>query len=118
MLPLRRLPQLARLVLAGFVLALAASALSPLLQPRALQLVCGAQGLVLVAADIDDGRTDGVGHALDCALCLPLGVPSSLDVSPVAPAVALARPHWVRRDAARVARASAPLPPRGPPLFS
>jgi hypothetical protein len=118
MLPRHRLPQLARLVLAGFVLVLAAAALSPLLQPRALQLVCGAQGPVLLVVDTGDGRVGAPGHTLDCALCLPLGAPSGGVIDPAPPVAAVARPHWVRLDALRVARARAPLPPRGPPVLS
>ena len=121
MLPPRLHRLVARLALAWFALALGAAALSPLVQPRAMRLVCSAAGAVKLLVDSDDGRPVEAGHAtLDCSLCLlantpPQYAPVAL-LPPASPApqnVAAPRP-----TAPVVARARAPLLARGPPTVS
>ena len=119
MLPRRLHHLIARLALAWFALALGVAAASPLVQPRAMQLVCSAAGAVKLLVDSGDGLAEA-GHAtLDCALCLladappacpPAALSSMAPDAASAPALALPAPV--------VAQARAPLPARGPPAFS
>lgn len=119
MLPRRCLMPLARLVLASFVLALAVAVLTPWVQPRAWQWVCGVDGQVRLLVDAGDGGLNtGRMHALDCVLCLPAGAPPSVVVAALPSAAPLVSTRWPWLEARTVARASAPLPPRGPPLRS
>jgi len=119
MLPRRCLMPLARLMLAGFVLALTVTVLAPLVQPRAWQWVCSADGQVRLLVDAGDGGLDTARtHALDCVLCLPAGAPPSVVSVALPPASPLASTGWPWLEARTVVRASAPLPPRGPPLHS
>lgn len=115
----RRRIATARTLLACFVLALAAAAISPLLRAAPLQLVCSAGGKWLLLEHAD-ARQPGPapGHALDCALCLPAGAPPGLQVVPVVPIVPHARPCVLRPHTHVVRVASAPLPARGPPADS
>ncbi|HMN21999.1 MAG TPA: DUF2946 domain-containing protein [Ottowia sp.] len=112
----RRLVRLARMLLACFALALAAAVISPLVQPRPLQLVCSADGQWRLLAGVDDGQpAPGGVHALDCALCLPAGVPASALPIPAASAPVESRLRALRPHTHAVLQARAPLPPRGPP---
>jgi hypothetical protein len=104
---------LARLVLAWFALSLGVAMASPLVQPRALQLICGA-GAVKLLLQQDDGQPPATALTLDCALCSPAVVPP-----PAAVSVALATlPPLPMPEAAAhendVRTVLRPLP-RGPP---
>lgn len=117
---LRRARLLASLVLTWFALSLGVAVASPLVQPKAMEIVCSAAGasmLVAMTEMTDDGaQAPATGH-LDCPLCLPTGAPP-----PAMPLVQLptVQPlgHAVQSiPAARIAAATAaPLPARGPPL--
>ena len=118
-MPMRHLHRFsARLALLWFVLAIGAATASPLVQPRAMQLVCSG-GAIKLLIDHGDGLAEASAHQLDCALCLltdaapPLSAASGL-VIPVAER-SLAAP---RLPAPLVVRAAAPLPARGPPALS
>ncbi|MFO6420628.1 DUF2946 family protein [Hylemonella sp. W303a] len=116
---LRRARFLARLVLAGFALALGVAIASPIVQPKTMELVCAADGVMkLVAQGDDEGAATRHAHALDCPLCVQVLTPPSVPVSvlPHDSPLALALHPLV---AAHIAgRTAAPLPPRGPPSFS
>ncbi|MBA3773746.1 MAG: DUF2946 domain-containing protein, partial [Ramlibacter sp.] len=72
---LRRATFLARLVLAWFALAIGVAMASPLVQPRAMEVICsGAGGMKLLAGDGEAGAPVA-GHALDCPLCVSLDAP-------------------------------------------
>ena len=111
---------LARLALVWFALALGVAAASPLVQPRAMQLVCSASGSIKLLVEGGEGWTDAqAAHQIDCALCLPVGAPPPIGL-PGLPA-ALRMPQAVvppLAAAPAVARALAPLPARGPPALS
>ncbi|QBK03662.1 DUF2946 domain-containing protein [Hylemonella gracilis] len=116
---LRRARFLARLVLAGFALALGVAIASPIVQPKAMELVCAADGVVkLIARGGDDGAIANHAHTLDCPLCVQVLTPPSLSL-PVAahdaPPSYAPRPWMTAHIAGRTA---APLPPRGPPASS
>ena len=114
----RRLRRLCSFVLLWFVASLGVAMASPVVHPRAMELVCSAAGAVKVIVHTDDGVQDmGMGH-MDCPLCVLAGAP------PATPAVelpALVPPcHAVQPvPAAHVAVGTATPPPaRGPPSLS
>lgn len=114
---LRRSTLLARLVLAWFVLAVGVAGASPIVQPRAMELVCTASGGVkLVALGSDGEQQVAAEHrSLDCPMCLAATLPPAPHRAPGAPVQPLA--HAVQPLAAAhiAALVGAPLPPRGPP---
>lgn len=118
-MPLRRLHHLiARLTLAWFALALGVAAAAPLVQPRAMQLVCSASGAVKLLVDTGDGLVEaGQGH-LDCALCLLTSAPPpAIVTSPPAPHGVPRAAAWQATAPAAPLRTALPaLPARGPPL--
>lgn len=104
-------------MLVWFALVLGVAAASPLVHPRAMQLVCSAAGAVLV--DVSDGAGEpGRSHTLDCALCLLANTPprhSSPQLQPPAAVAAVAAPSVTEP---LLALHGAPLPARGPPARS
>lgn len=116
---LRTSSKLARLVLAWFALALCAAVLSPVVQPRAMELVCTDGGSMKLVVVGDDGQAVPAGHhTLDCPACLGVLVPPApVQVRVAAPQPPAHAPH--RLATLHVAAPSgAPLPPRGPPSLS
>lgn len=116
----RRIRNLASFVLAWMLLSLAAAGASPLVHPKAMQVVCSSTGAVMTMVQADDeGLQDMGGGHLDCPLCMPAtgAPPIAHDVKMP---VLLPLGHVVRSiPAARLAAAvSAPLPARGPPSLS
>lgn len=118
---LYRLRQLApaflgRLVLCWFALSLGAAIASPLLSPRAMELVCSSAGVMKIVVKSDDGVQEmGAAH-LDCPMCMPLAAPPPVAASgaaaPPSPLSHALRPVVAAHIAAITA---APLPARGPP---
>lgn len=113
---------LSRLVLAWFALTLGVSAAAPFVHPQSLELVCSANGdikWVQVGTDAGPDAMEAAHHHIDCALCLSVAAPPppvlpDLNDSQQSLSYAL-RPV----PAAHIASATrAPLPARGPPLFS
>jgi hypothetical protein len=112
---LRRSITLARLILAWFVLTLGVAVASPMLSPKAMQLVCANGGVKAVLVDGSGDATPPGHHTLDCPMCLSAVVPAVPPVPKVAQPLPLAHtrvPLSVSRIAAMVGAA---LPPRGPP---
>jgi len=73
---LRQARFLARLVLAWFALAVGAAVAAPLVQPKALQLVCsGSGGLRLLLEDGEEPRPLAP-PTLDCPLCAVAAPPA------------------------------------------
>jgi len=115
MQPLRQARFLARLVLAWFVLAIGVAVASPVVQPKATQLVCsGGTMKLLVLGDGDDPASS---LTLDCPLCAtPAGPPPVVAATGVQVGLSYSvQPVPAARLAARTA---APLPARGPPSLS
>lgn len=114
---LRTHTALARLILAWFALTLGAAIASPLVSPKALQLVCsvGAAAKWVVVDAGGDAAPVGQ-HTLDCPLCLLAAPPSpwaaERAVQPLPPTGA-PHPLVAGHTAAPI---GAPLPPRGPPF--
>ena len=115
---LRTLSILTRLVLAWFMLMLGVATASPIVQPRASEIVCTAGGAMkVVFLDDENLAASDVQHTLDCSLCLgpalPLPPRNVVRTSTPAPS------HLLRPEVAEpvAALAGAPLPPRGPPTL-
>jgi len=111
---LRNALQLARFVLVWFALSVGVAIASPVVSPKAMDLVCSSTGsMKLVVQGDDDGVASS--HTLDCPLCASISAP------PPALNTALTQPaplsHALRPiEVARIASATAPpLPSRGPP---
>lgn len=116
---LRRARFLARLVLAGFALALGVAIASPIVQPKTMELVCAADGVMkLVAQGGEEGATANHAHTLDCPLCVQVLTPPSLLVLAIEHDAPLAQALHPLVSAHIAGRTAAPLPPRGPPVFS
>lgn len=102
-------------VLACFVCAMAVAAASPLVQPRAMEFICSTAGMVKLFVHTDGGLAEQGQTAQDCPLCTLHGAP------PPVMALVLPQPqplsHAVQSiSAARIAAATAALPPaRAPP---
>jgi hypothetical protein len=115
---IRRLRWLARCVLAWFVMSLAVAVAAPVVSPQSMELVCTGSGAIKLLVQTDDGAQELSSHTLDCPLCVHVGAP------PPAMQARLPQPHPLAHallsiPAAHIAsRTAAPLPPRGPPLFS
>ena len=113
---LRHARQLARLVLAWFVLSMGVAVASPLVAPQALELVCSGSGAMKLLIKTDAGAKEVAGsHTLDCPLCASHSAPPpvlSLRVEPPQPLAYALQSIPAARIAALTA---APLPPRGPP---
>ena len=116
---LRRTRWLTCFLLVWFSATVGAATASPFIHPQSLQLVCSGAGEVKLLVSTDDG-VQLQHHGLECPLCLHMGgaAPAPLP----APALPLVQPLAVALrpiPAAHIAlRTSAPLPARGPPVFS
>jgi hypothetical protein len=115
---LRNAHHLARFVLVWFVLTLGVAIASPVVHPRALELICSDAGVIklVVQGEADGGLVKN--HTLECPMCImgggaPLvqvGLPLPAErVTAERPPAPLARPVAVSR--------AVPPPARGPPLF-
>jgi len=117
---LRRLRLLACFMLAWFALSVGAAIAAPFVNPQAMELICSSAGDVKFIVLGDDGTAEQRGPMLDCPLCVHLGgaapPPEPLRLVQVSQPLAHAlRPLVAAHIAARTA---APLPARGPPIFS
>ncbi|MBS0292424.1 MAG: hypothetical protein JSS01_07890 [Proteobacteria bacterium] len=107
---------LGRLVLAWFALSLGAAIASPLVNPRAVELVCSSTGVMKVVAKTDDGTQETGATHLDCPMCMPLAAPPPVAVGGTVPPPSCLSCALRPVSAARIAAATAaPLPARGPP---
>ena len=123
MFVMRRAHQLARFVLVWFALSIGVAMASPVVNPKAMDLVCASNGgMKLVVVGDDDNTTVTTAtttittaHTLDCPLCASITAPppvASQRFAPVNPLAQVLQPV----TAARIAAATAPpLPSRGPP---
>lgn len=114
---LRHAQRLTRFVLVWFALALGVAMASPLVAPKAVDLVCSTNGVVKLVSSDDDQQAQPKGQCLDCPLCMSLAFP------PAPVTVSLAKPSPLAHAlhpiaAAHIASATAPpLPSRGPPAL-
>jgi hypothetical protein len=114
---LRHARQLTRFVLVWFALALGVAMASPLVAPKAVDLVCSSSGVVKLVSSDDDNQAQPQTKCLDCPLCMSLAFPPA----PVAVQAVKTSPlaHALQATAAaHIASATAPpLPSRGPPAL-
>lgn len=110
---------LARLVLAWFVLAFGVAVASPIVHPKAMELVCSSAGAMkLIVVGEGDASVEVGQHTLDCSLCLVTTVPFVRHGT--LPEMAQPLAHALQPSVAAhiAALVGAPLPARGPPSFS
>ena len=115
---LRNAHLIARFVLVWFALSLGVAVASPIVQPKAMELICSGAGLMKLLVQTDDGSQELSIAGMDCPLCAA----SSGAPPPRAPfCVEIVQPlGYVLQSipsAIMVARTAAPLPARGPPSF-
>ncbi len=115
---LRQARFLARFVLVWFALSIGAAIASPLVNPKAMQLVCSGSGAMKLVVQADDASDLATSHTLDCPLCAALGAPPPHARSAFEPPQALAHALWPAVAATIAALTRAPLPARGPPSAS
>lgn len=116
---LRRFRALASFMLVWFAMSIGVATASPFVHPQSAQLVCSASGDIKLLALGDDGTQTQRGHTLDCPLCVHFGS-AAPPPAPIRLPQALRLAHALLPiPAAHIAaRTAAPLPARGPPLFS
>lgn len=117
---LRHAHLLARFVLVWFALSIGVAIASPIVKPQGMDVICTGMGVMkLQAAQPDDGNSDVSALTLDCPLCVHLNaLPpplARLTVEPVQPLAYVLQSIPAARIASLTA---APLPARGPPVFS
>ncbi len=109
---------LPRLLLTWFLLVLGVAGISPIVHPRAMEMVCTTGGIQLVALD-GDTEADGAGpRTLDCALCLAHIAPTTSLDAPIPTSQRVATTIAPSISAGFSSRTGAPLPARGPPLLA
>lgn len=109
----------ARWVLAWYVLFVGASVLAATLQPKTMDVVCSAMGIMKVVVQ-GEGDAAPVSSSMDCPLCA-----HATPALPPPTVAALAHVHDARAhivqalpEALLLARTAPPLPSRGPPVFN
>ena len=112
---LRHALHLTRFVLVWFALSVGVAVASPMVQPKAMDLVCTSSGSIKLVVLGDDADSASTSHALDCPLCATLAGPLPWARAPLSFESPLA--HALRpAAAAHIAVVTAPpLPSRGPP---
>lgn len=114
--PPRTLLSLRWWVWVWFVLALGVAVASPLVQPRAMEVVCSGAGAARILIHADQGLVELGTPGLDCPLCLLAG-PAPADASSLLSAPVT----WLRLavppvPALHLVAQATPPPARGPPF--
>ncbi|MDP1967738.1 MAG: DUF2946 domain-containing protein [Burkholderiaceae bacterium] len=115
---LRRARVLSRLVLVWFVLAVGAAVASPMVKPRAMELVCTSSGAMKLVLKADPGSAETPATMADCSVCLISGAPPPAVADLVTLALEATRSPLGPNAAPRGILSAAPPPGRGPPLIS
>ena len=114
---LRNTPNIIRFVLVWFALSLGVAIASPMVQPKAVDMVCTSTGSMKLVVQGDEDSSTSVAPTLDCPFCATVSAP------PSAFNTALSQPSPLSHAllplvAAHIASLTAPpLPSRGPPTF-
>jgi hypothetical protein len=115
---LRNARLIARLVLVWFALSLGAAIASPLVAPKASELVCSGASVKLIVQGAD-GEMAEMGHsALDCPLCAVMNAPPPVANMAVQPPHALSHALQPIQAAHIAARVGALWQARAPPVLS
>jgi len=114
---LRNTPNIIRFVLVWFALSVGVAIASPIVQPKAMDMVCTSTGSMKLVVQGDGDSSTFESPTLDCPLCATICAP------PPALNTALTQPSPLSHAllplvAAHIASLTAPpLPSRGPPTF-
>ena len=114
---LRNTSNIIRLVLVWFALSVGVAIASPMVQPKAMDMVCTSTGSMKLVVQGDEDSSASASSTLDCPLCASICAP------PSALNTALTQPSPLSHAllpsvAAHIASLTAPpLPSRGPPTF-
>ena len=114
---LRNTSNIIRFVLVWFALSVGVAIASPMVQPKAMDMVCTSTGSMKLVVQGDEDSSTSASSTLDCPLCASISAPL--------PALntALSQPSPLSHAllpsvAAHIASLTAPpLPSRGPPTF-
>lgn len=116
---LRTSSTLIRLILVWFALTLGAAMASPLVAPKAFEMICTSGGSIqLIELDANGNATEAGPHTLDCAMCLPASLPIPQSTSSLPQPQPLAHALTILEVARIATLTGAPLPPRGPPAHA
>lgn len=115
---LRQSSLIARLVLVWFALFVGVAAASPLIKPQAMELICASSGAMKLVFQTDGSTSETAPHTLDCSLCVSLGAPPPVFKFAIGLTPSLVYALKGITQAHIAALVGAPLPARGPPLFS
>lgn len=114
---LRNTTNIIRFVLVWFALSVGVAIASPIVQPKAMDMVCTSTGSMKLVVQGDEDSSSSVSPTLDCPLCVTISAPLSAfnteltQPSPLSHAL-------LPSVAAHIASLTAPpLPSRGPPTF-
>jgi hypothetical protein len=107
---------LRRWVAWGFLLSVAATYASPLIEPRSLELLCSTNGAMKLINQTADGQ-EASADVMHCGLCAPTVAPPPV-ISYAEFSNALAYATQRIPASSWVALTRPPLPARGPPDFS
>ena len=114
---LRNTTRIIRFVLVWFALSVGVAIASPMVQPKAMDMVCTSTGNMKLVVQGDDDSSTSFSPTLDCPLCASNGAP------PPALNTALSQPSPLSHALLPIASAliaslsAPPLPSRGPPTF-
>lgn len=114
---LRQAKFVARLLLVWFVFSIGIASASPLVSPKAMELVCSSGGVMkLVSSDSNNADKD---HNLmpDCAMCMLAALPSAPLGTTFDRPSDLSHALYPRAAAYAPAATVPPLPSRGPPAL-
>ena len=114
---LRRTTSLARWVLLGCMLSLGVAIASPIVNPKATQLICSASGGMKIIVTTADGSSEVASQSMDCPLCVSIIAPPPVLKSGFESVLPLSYALQPIPAAILAQRTAAPLPARGPPRF-
>ncbi|MBI2771731.1 MAG: DUF2946 family protein [Burkholderiales bacterium] len=112
---LRHARLLARLVLVWFALSIGVAIASPMVNPKAVELICSGGAMKLLVKG-DDGSAQPAGHSLDCPLCATMSAPPPAAAAQAPLPSGLSHTLLTIPQARIAALTAAPPPGRGPPV--
>jgi hypothetical protein len=115
---LRQSHLITRFTLVWFALFVCVAAASPLVNPQSMEMVCSGSGVMKLVIQSDDGFSESSAHTQDCSLFGTVGAPPPVAINLPALPQPLAYALQSIPQARIAALTGAPLPARGPPVFS
>lgn len=109
---------IARWALMWFALSLGVAIASPMVKPRAMELICTGAGIMKLVASTGDDSTELVNTTLDCPICANLSAPPAAIGSVVVPVFDLAFAFMPLEAARIVSLLRGPWQARAPPVVS